>query len=71
MALDTIPISSISGNTVVVKANNATNINASNINFNNTSSVTVSVAQGPTGTANVSLSVPGIRSLAFTIALGG
>ena len=71
MALDTIPTSSISGNTVVVKANNATNINASNINFNNTSTVSVSVTQGPTGTANVALSIPTAHSLAFTIALGG
>ena len=71
MALDTIPIASITGNTIIVRANSASSVNTSNVNFNNTSTVSVSVQQGPTGTANVSFSVPSIRSLAFTIALGG
>ena len=71
MALDGIPSSSITGNTIAVTANSGSSISASNVNFNNTSTVFVSTQQGPTGTANVSFSVPSIRSLAFTIALGG
>jgi hypothetical protein len=71
MPLDAIPTSLITGNTVTVTANSGSSIGASNVNFNNSSTVFVSTQQGPTGTANVSFSVPSIRSLAFTIALGG
>lgn len=71
MPLDTILASTISGNTLAVTANNGSSIAASNVNFNNTSSISVSVTQGPTGTANVSLSAPSVRSIAVTIALGG
>ena len=71
MALDTVPTTQISGNTLTATANSGSSISASNINFNNTSTVSVSVQQGPTGTANVSFTVPSAHSLAFTIALGG
>mgnify|MGYP003353649858 CR=1 FL=1 len=37
MALDKIPISQISGNTLTATANSGSSINASNVNFNNTS----------------------------------
>jgi len=72
MAIDKLPTSQISGNTLAVTANSGSSISASNINFSNTSTVSVSVEQGPTGTANVSFtsSGPGI-SLAKVIALGG
>ena len=68
MALDKIPGTQISGNTLIVTANSGSSINASNVNFNNTSTVSVSVQQGPTGTANVSFNA---RSLATIIGLGG
>ena len=68
MALDKIPGTQISGNTLIATANSGSSINASNINFNNTSTVSVSVQQGPTGTANVSFNA---RSLATIIGLGG
>ena len=69
MALDKVPTTQISGNTLIATANSGSSINASNVNFNNTSSISVSVQQGATGTANVSFSTA--HSLAFTIALGG
>jgi len=68
MALDKIPVTQISGNTLTATVNSGSSITASNVNFNNTSTVSVSVQQGPTGTANVSFNA---HSLAFTIALGG
>ena len=70
MPLDTISTSSISGNTLNVTANSASRINANSVNFSNTSSVRVSVVQGPSGTANVSFSSSGV-SLGVVIALSG
>jgi hypothetical protein len=71
MALDKIPASQISGSSIIgVTANSASTINANTINFINTSSVRVSVVQGPSGTANVSFRSPGV-SLGMVIALSG
>jgi hypothetical protein len=71
MALDKIPASQIDGpSRIDISANSAATINANTINFINTSSVRVSVVQGPSGTANVSFSSPGV-SLGMIIALSG
>lgn len=71
MPLDKLPTSQISGNTFTVTANSGSSIGANNINFSNTSTVTVSVTQGPAGTANVALTGVGRVSLALAVALGG
>jgi len=71
MALDKIPAAQIDGPSLIdVSANSAATINAYTINFVNTSSVRVSVIQGPSGTANVSFSSSGV-SLGMVIALSG
>jgi hypothetical protein len=71
MALDKIPAAQIDGPSLIdVSANSAATINANTINFVNTSSVRVSVIQGPSGTANVSFSSSGV-SLGMVIALSG
>jgi hypothetical protein len=71
MPLSKIPASQIDGPSLIdVSANSAATVNANTINFINTSSVTVSVVQGPSGTANVSFSSEGV-SLGMVIALGG
>ena len=69
MPLDKISAASITGNTVSVTANGASSISANAINFSNTSSVRVSVAQGATGIANVSFT--STATLGMIIALGG
>lgn len=69
MPLDTIPGSSISGNTVSIRANSESTIAANSVNFVNTSSVRVTVSQGSTGNANVSFTTT--ATIGLIIALGG
>ena len=69
MPLDTILTSSITGNTVNVTANSASLVSANVINFSNSDSVRVNVAQGPTGIVNVSFSTS--MSIGMIIALSG
>jgi cation transport ATPase len=69
MPLDTISTSMITGNTVNVTANSGSLVSANAINFSNTSSVKVSVAQGATGIANISFT--STVSLGMLIALSG
>ena len=71
MPLSKIPASQIDGPSLIdVSANNAGTINVNTINFINTSSMTVSVVQGPSGVANISCN-PLSASLGMIIALGG
>jgi hypothetical protein len=69
MALDKILATSISGNVITVTSNSASTINANSINFLNSSSVKVSVEQGSTGVANVTIT-PTV-TLGLLIALSG
>lgn len=71
MPLSKIPASQIDGPSLIdVSANNAGTINVNTINFINTSSMTVSVVQGPSGVANISFNSLS-ASLGMIIALGG
>jgi hypothetical protein len=71
MPLSKIPASQIDGPSLIdVSANSAATINANTINFINTSSITVSVVQGPSGVANISFSSLK-NTLGMIIALGG
>lgn len=69
MPLDKISTSSVTGNTVFVTANSASSVNANTINFSNTSSIRVTVAQSETGIANVSFTTT--ATLGMIIALSG
>ena len=72
MPIDTLPASSLNVSAIVigVTANAASTVNANTINFNNTTTVTVNVQQGPSGVANVSFSSEGRVSLGLLMALG-
>ena len=73
--VDKIGGGSLGANVITVTANTGSIINANSINFNNTSTATISVAQGAggdaNGVANVSISAPGRVSLGLVLALGG
>ena len=73
MPLDTITANSFDSTaiTIAVNANNASTINANTVNFNNSTTVTVSVLPGPSGVANVSFSSQGRVSLGLLFAIGG
>lgn len=73
--VDRISGGSLGANVITLTANTGSIINANSINFNNTSTTTISVDQGAggasNGVANVSISAPGRISLGLVLALGG
>ena len=74
MPIDKFPSTGgLDSNVISITANTGSLINANGINFNNTSTVTVVVAQGPTSNiANVSLTAQSrVTSLGIVLALGG